>query len=230
MDKPFIYLIDNLDKVDIDERLIPIFKEMLMLVEEYFEKNDLLDTMDFISFFDKYYINDSEDKIKLIVKKRTETDWHSCYDAENHQIRMNDDELFVHHLCHEFIHSLAHKMFDETKKDYDRISSEVFLNEGATENLARKISGDLPKNSDRYNDNVAFSEFLENLYGKKEFYKLFFSGEPLIDKIFKDDSTAKDYLIVLGKFFDQQVLFLILAILMIHNLRSTYWDQLIIFD
>ena len=200
-EKPFIYLKDNVDKLDMDDELKPLFIECMDLIEDYFEKHDLLDCYDFKTFFDKYLINDSDEKIKFIVRERnndTYGGFHSYYMKNEYYLKMNRDELNPHKFCHEFIHLLVHKVPGLSDEKDDKNIGETFLDEGATERLARDITNYvLPYNCNTYNENVEFSKFLEAVEGEKEFYKLLFSGKSLSNHFFNKDKTSCLYLKIL---------------------------------
>jgi len=200
-DKPFLYLLDNIDKVDIDENLIPLFKELLIKFQMYFEEHDLLDCRDYVYLFDKYLINDSENKIKI----RIIDDGDTAYNYDKKEIVVNKEMISFHRFCHEFIHFLVWTTRSDSKDKYNFERVETFLDEGATEKLARAISGYIPnQNISTYNDNVDFVKFLEKLYGEHDFHKLFLSSNSLAGSIFSNNGDIHNYLIILSLLKNRQ--------------------------
>lgn len=199
-DKPFIYLLNNMDKLDIDEAMVPVFKELLEKMEIYFEENNLINSIDYVDFFDKYLIADSQDKIKFRLKINEDiyNSSPSCYDPKIKTLTVNDYELDMHKLCHEFIHLLVWRTIDDNSKEKALIqNSETFFDEGATENLARNITGFKPREDQNiYNENIDFVNFLESMFTKEEFNKYFLSGKSLFKKYFGEE--LKNYPIYLS--------------------------------
>ena len=197
-DKPFLYLKENIGKLNIDLRLVPVLSELLDLMQEYFEEHGLLDCLNFKEVFDKYFINDSENKIKFVVNDDPNNPIRNCYLQEQKSIVLSADSLDTHSLCHEFIHALVWKGLEDSKEKKEVHASESFLDEGLTEYLARKITKyKPPKGISTYNENVEFGEFLEKLCGEKELFTILFSGKSLVKTFIGDDKNAILYLQIL---------------------------------
>ena len=116
VDSSFIDLLSdkNLKKIDIDKRLIPAFKKIMKEFQLYFNKMGYTKTRDYKKFFKRYLLTDDISK-KVSIKCNREPEKFSCsgfFSYENRKIvidenLLDDDELVVDTLAHEFIHFLV---------------------------------------------------------------------------------------------------------------------------
>jgi len=190
--QPFLYVIENIDKVNIDDVLKPTFKEVLKLLQNYFEKNNLLDVKDYSKFFDDFLIGEGKSAIQFIPSSTTKR--HNNYNVNTKNIEIIDwsnefgtsyemNQNSIHNMLHEFIHFLVHRqpMNDKKINDYKL----AFLNEGFTENLTEEIMG--IQRNDTYKDNIDVVDLIKSLNGKKESYKMFLQGYDLNQKILNNN-------------------------------------------
>ena len=115
---PFSKLLspDTIKRIDIDEELKPIFKDIIIKIRNYFIKNDLISTKDYDDFFEKFLL---DRKLKIRFSKENELINYTggIYIKDKNVILMEPNiqrnKVFAHTLCHEFLHFLV--MADSNK-------------------------------------------------------------------------------------------------------------------
>ena len=158
---PFSKLLspDTMKRIDIDEELKPIFKDVIIKIRNYFIKNDLISTKDYDDFFEKFLL---DKKLKIRFGKENELPNHSggIYIKDENAILMEPNtqknKVFALDLCHEFLHFLV--MADSNKLNWSP-SQILFINEGYTEYLASQIYDMCPQS---YIKNVNMIKFLNS--------------------------------------------------------------------
>lgn len=167
-DKSFINLTneENLNHINIDQRLIETFKKVMKEMQEYFNANGYTEKINYEEYF-KNYLIDKDFKIQV-------NDLPSKIGASGFYIKSKNmiciDEKYLNteelqsSLCHEFIHFLV--MHDKENK----ITS--FINEALTESLTRQM---YPQ-SNSYEPQVRMMDFANILANKKNNYSLFLQG------------------------------------------------------
>ena len=194
--KPFLYVIENIDKVNIDNTLKPTFIEVLKLLQNYFEKNDLLDVKDYGAFFDEFLIGEGKSAIQFVPSSATKR--HNNYNQETKNIEIIDwsnefdteyktNNASIHTMLHEFVHFLVHRQPINEKITTD--PKLMFLDEGFTENLTEAVT-DLSFSiiGTGYKDNVDSVDLIKSVIGQKEAYKVFLQGYDLNDKILNNNN------------------------------------------
>ena len=174
--QPFLYVIENIDKVNIDEILKPTLIETLNLLENYFEKNDLLDARDYGKFFDDYLLGEGKTSIHFVPSSPDKR--HDNYNRNTKNIEIIDwkkemgmeYKMDIHTFLHEFIHFLVHRDSKEFKSD-------TLFDEGFAEKLTQDIMGS--SRDDTYKDNINIVEFISLMEGKKDVYTKFLQGYDL---------------------------------------------------
>lgn len=142
---PFLRILEpeNLSKIEIDEKLVPAFRVVILKINDYFMENGLMDAKDWDSFFDDYLLKEVDKPFKISIRKEMFSS-NSCavgeYIKEDRSINIKyfDNKNFESILCHEFIHFLV--MADSNSLNY-KLSDCSFINEGMTELLSSKIMG-----------------------------------------------------------------------------------------
>ena len=196
--QPFLYLIENIDKVDIDDVIKPTFIEVLKLLQDYFEKNDLIEARDYGKFFDKFLIGEGKTNIHLVPSSQTKR--LDNYNPETKNIELIDFSKETgkeyktdkHALLHEFIHFLVWRN-PINGKQLDKY--ETFFDEGFTEKLTQEIMG--IKRNDTYEDNINMVELINNVMGKKESYTMFLQGYSLNKELLNNNEKyAFDFFVL----------------------------------
>ena len=152
-DKSFLEVVsdENIKKIDIDNLLVSAFKNMIIELQNYFNKEGYTKEINYKDFLEEYLLSDSNRKLKIIVTGLLPETVGGDYSSSKCEIRINKDvlnessETIEHILCHEFIHFLVHHEKDILNGD--RLGGETFIDEGYTEQLARMI---IPNDSDYY--------------------------------------------------------------------------------
>ena len=82
-ENPFLELLkpENLSKIKIDKRLIPIFKVVIYKIGDYFIKNGLMDIKDWKSFFDKYLLSSDTNQFSIRLESIDEYKIKECLAA-----------------------------------------------------------------------------------------------------------------------------------------------------
>ena len=177
---PFLKLLEpeNLSKINIEAELIPIFKKVIIKINDYFIENDLMDAKDWDSFFEKYLLtpNDSQHSIKKDPQCRTKCACGEYYrDSKEIIVTSVDSKI----LCHEFIHFLV--MADRTKYKL-KVEDYTAFNEGMTERLAILVMGGVQNSLiGAYQDEVELAGFYCSLSGKRSPFKYFLNNEFYFD-------------------------------------------------
>lgn len=174
---PFLKLLEpeNLSKINIDAELIPIFKKVIIKINDYFIENDLMDAKDWDSFFEKYLLtpNDSQHHIKKDPQCRTKCA-HGEYSRDIKEIIVTSVDSKI--LCHEFIHFLV--MADRTEKYELKVEDYTAFNEGMTERLAILVMGGVQNPLiGAYEDEVELAGLYCSLAGKRNPFKSFLNNE-----------------------------------------------------
>lgn len=143
---PFLNLLndENINKIKIDEELIPVFKEVITKMSEYFLKNNLMNVRDWNAFFERFLLTNNEEQIQIKFCSTSETiepiGGEYCKKEKTIYINRiyNNKNGLRSALCHEFIHFLV--MHDSNSLNA-KISDSPFFNEGMTEYLSSCIMG-----------------------------------------------------------------------------------------
>ena len=202
-DTSFIDLIkeENLKKINIDERLIPIFITVMKNFQEFFNYMGYTKERNYKEFFEKYLLKDSA--IKMAIKcnrKPSKIDSYGYYCYPDREIVINDNLLnskidLIATLTHEFIHFLVTDYLMGIR-EYKKVN--IFLEEALTESLKMKI---LPFSYNGYlaeinmmnywlkinNKNVNYSDYLN----KGSFYDIDDKFFKLLDECITS-KTSKD--------------------------------------
>ncbi len=172
----FLYFIrkDILEQIDIDERLIPYFINVMKKLHQYFSANDYLGIKDYKEYIEKYLLSEEKSKkFKFEVSDEpSKIGAAGFYVREENRIcvdisYINAETQYIEHiLCHEIIHFLV---MQEIKNIIP-----TFVNEALTEMLTRQI---YPNDGFKsYEPQVKMLEFVNLLTGNVNNYKLFLSG------------------------------------------------------
>ena len=93
---------DTIKRIDIDEELKPIFKDVIIKIRNYFIKNDLISTKDYDGFFEKFLLDR-----KLKIRFSKENELINCtggYIKDKNVILMESNiqrnKVFAYTLCH----------------------------------------------------------------------------------------------------------------------------------
>ena len=164
MDNSFLNLTteENINKIKIDEELIPPFKKIMRNFQEYFNYMGYTNTRDYKEFFDKYILSKYPiSNMKFVVNDkpylRNAT---GLYDYEKSRITIDKSLLdnptdVVDTFTHEFIHFLV--MHNVRKKQLKNTSiDDQYLNEPLTEMLKMKI---LPLSYQSYKSSILIIKF-----------------------------------------------------------------------
>ena len=184
---PFLGLLreENLQKIQIDDELIPTFKVVIYKIDEFFKKNKLLDCKDWNTFFEKFLLSPSEEQLSIVLYKRnTEEPIGGEYNKEDKILSVSNNN--INSLCHEFIHFLV--MHDSNSFNA-KISDSNFFNEGMTEFMTSCIIGN--GNSSCYFREFEMSEFYCKLVKNKNAF-IYFLNDSFA---FEDDYSAPSNLI-----------------------------------
>lgn len=167
-DKSFINLTneENLNKINIDSRLIETFKKVMKELQEYFNANGYTEKINYEEFLNNYLIGkDFKVQVNDLPSKIGAGGFYQknlnriCIDEKY----LNTNEL-QSILCHEFIHFLV--MHGKENK----ITS--FINEALTESLTRQM---YPQ-SNSYEPQVRMMDFANLLAHKRNNYGEFLQG------------------------------------------------------
>lgn len=146
---------ENLSKINIDKELIPVFKIVVLKINDYFLKNNLMDVKDWNDFFKKYLITNNSEQIQIKLGRISENTEPvgGEYSKEKKLIaitqRTGDINTLCSSFCHEFIHFLVMHDSNTLKA---RLSDSAFFNEGMTEYLTSCIT-------DKGNSSAYFREY-----------------------------------------------------------------------
>ncbi len=176
---PFSKLLkdENIQRINIDKELIPIFKDSIRKIRDYFIKNDFMSVKNYDEFFEKYLLDG-----KLTIRLSNKDEFNNKgtggeYKKQQNEIVIDTKSINVGALCHEFIHFLV--MADSKKLDWSP-SQISFINEGFTELLTSEINNSYPQ---CYFKNVSMVRFL-NLLTKNLSIKAFLRDEFTIEDIY----------------------------------------------
>ena len=178
---PFLKLLEpeNLSKINIDAELVPIFKEVILKINDYFNENDLMDSKDWDSFFEKYLLtpSDSQYQIKKVLHCYVKN---ACGQASTETKEIMVTSIDSKILCHEFIHFLVEA--NRPKKYEMKIEHYEAFNEGMTEKLARLVMGGARNPLiGGYDDEVELVDLYCSLAGKRSPFKCFLNNEFYFD-------------------------------------------------
>lgn len=145
-DSSFLDLLkpENLGKLKIDEKLIPIFKVVIRNINDYFIKNGLMNVKDWKGIFNKYLLSNSSEQFSICLEDIDNSKATVCksgyFDERSKRIvadiKYIDDEFIYNILCHEFIHFLS-KM---GRKSLNKTPADVkVFNEALTEITTQEI-------------------------------------------------------------------------------------------
>ena len=171
MNNPFLYLKSHIKDLDIDEKLIPAFENILVKLNDYFKKTGLYKTKDYYKIINIYLLSK---KIKFRVSDEpSKIGANGYYDMQKNEIVIdektvaNSQAFLETTLCHEFIHFLA--MNGKNMFPIDRP-----INEAYTESLTRKVLQS--KKTWSYESFVRMINFMNQLYDIQTNYYDFMSN------------------------------------------------------
>lgn len=175
MDNSFIKLTseENINKINIDPRLVDSFKRVMHKIQEYFNANGYSNQRDYVKYFEEYLL-DSNFSIQL-NEEPSKYGFSGFYDKQEERICIDikyiNDEQLDSILCHEFIHFLVmHGL------KFGECATEIyiggFINEALTEMLTQQIY----PNSKAYEPQVTMLKYVNELAGKVNNYSLFLKG------------------------------------------------------
>ena len=143
-DKSFIDLISdkNINKMSIDERLIPYFKKMMKYMGKYFNYMGYTKERNYKEFFDKYLLHPY---YKLLIQCNNKPNNKACdgYFSYSENKLVISEELLKESIgdilgvfTHEFIHFLV---VDNIKNKNEFLTNYYSINEAMTEILKNRI-------------------------------------------------------------------------------------------
>ena len=201
-DSSFTDLIQKINKMNIDDRLKPAFRDAMNKFQKYFNEKGYTSERDFNAFFEEHIFNEDPDKnLKLIVSdepsKNNAMGFYRWWKEEIHvdEKFLENRELTTHILIHEFIHFLTRA--EQAKGDI----IPNFMNEGITEKLAREVSG--MKEIGSYEPQVRMMDFLNKLRGENYNFRMFMVQGRIDSKLLFLGSFNSESKLFQNK-FDQQ--------------------------
>ena len=184
-DKSFTNLFkdESINKIDIDPRLIPSFKRVMIKIQKHFNASGYTTQKDYEEFFNKYLLT-GEQSEKLQIQVNNEPSKYGAngfYEQHNlhgrnrlviDEMYLDDESILDHIFIHEFIHFLVMRGLDKSKLK-ENVKNKKFVNEALTEMLTQQIDN---KKFNSYQPQVEMMKFANNLSGNVNNYQRFLSG------------------------------------------------------
>ena len=143
-DKSFINICsdENLQKINIDPRLVEAFKGAMYKIQKYFNEHGFSSKINFEEYLRMFLLEDSDEKLSIVVGDLPssvggEYNYYASNIVINTLAVIENPEELEHIICHEFIHFLVHHSVE--RMNGDKWGGEKFLDEAITELLAREI-------------------------------------------------------------------------------------------
>lgn len=170
---------ENLERLDIDARLIPAFKRVMIKMQNLFDAFSYNDVKDYKSFFEKFLLTDNEkEKVGIYVNSLPEIMGGGCiafYDKARKRICIDEKCFNSPHLeasiFHEFIHFIVLHDLDEKKTDRS-IYDGGFINEALTHMFTLLAYPE----TKAYMPQVKLLEYSNFLTNKVNNYRVFLRG------------------------------------------------------
>lgn len=186
-DKSFIELTryDNLSKIQIDSRLIPVFTNVMQRIQAYFNEHNYTKNYNYHNLIEQEILSNKNSKKLCIKCYNTGNSINGFYDLKNKLIVVNERLLYEssknceHTLCHEFIHFLVSVVFKKrifANKNIKEARSSGFIGEAFTEMLTLRIYPESIKKSG-YSANVKLMEFYNTLSDNINQFQVFLHGK-----------------------------------------------------
>ena len=169
---------ENLDKINIDKRLIPSFVSVMKKMQNYFSRKGLMNANNYAFLFEKFLITDDKNnKFSIKFSRFNSTDY-GCYIHHERKIFINNsikEDMIESVLCHEFIHFLllADRPFIENEDGqfeqkafrFYKVNNQygTFMSEAVTEYINKKIYPE----SKLYHYHVKMLNYMQKIYGNQ---------------------------------------------------------------
>ena len=187
---------ENLKKIKIDDRLIPIFKIVINKINNFFIKGGYIKAKEWNSFFDKFLLTENDNQYSIILDEMPEDYFYASglFSKTEKKIRVdirdyneNNFKFLCHELCHEFIHFLV---MTESNNFGWKISESILLNEGLTELLTSLILGD--DTSAIYYKHVTMAKFYCELSTYNDVFINFLNDQFAIKNTYKQANIIRN--------------------------------------
>lgn len=174
-DRSFINLCrdDMIARLDIDPRIVDVFKNVMKKMQAYFNANGYTSERDYGKFFETYLL---DKKFRIAFETTLNPIVGGFYSQSKNKIvinekRINSNSSYIEKiLCHEFIHFLVHGLKKDSDKVYDKVGA--FIDEALTDSLACQMY----HISSGYVSQVSMLEFANILSGNFNNYSTFLKG------------------------------------------------------
>lgn len=175
MNNSFINLTkeENINRINIDPRLVDSFKRVMYKIQEYFNANGYSTQRDYEKYFEEYLL-DSDFSIQLNDEPSKIGAAGFYIKSENRiciDIKYIDDEQLDSILCHEFIHFLV-----KHGLKFGECSTEIYKGKFINEALTEMLNQQIYPNSKAYEPQVTMLKYVNELAGKVNNYSLFLKG------------------------------------------------------
>lgn len=174
----------NLKKMDIDHKLINVFKKVMYRLQAYFNEHDYIKNSNYRELFKKHLLTDNiftKMKITSHDKYFKGGFFQGYFNRKYRVIYVNADNCIEKHieiiLCHEFIHFLvSHQIIDKRKYGiyHVEIRNGGALNKSLTDSLTKEIYKDSLFVA--YKPHVKMIEFVKKLFDSDNLYQFFLLG------------------------------------------------------
>lgn len=169
---------ENLDKINIEPKLIPSFVSVMKKMQNYFSRKGLMNANNYALLFEKFLLTDDENNKFSIKFSRFNSNDYGCYIKHERKIFINqfiEEEKIESVLCHEFIHflMLTDRPFIENEKgEFEQKSFRfykandqygTFMSEAITEYVNKKIYPD----SNLYHYHVRMLDYMQKIIGNE---------------------------------------------------------------
>ena len=174
-DTSFIDLIKdkNLEKIVIDERLIPIFKQCMIYFQRYFNKMEYTKTRDYKKFFQDYLLNPYYRLLIRCNKEPSKNGYYGFYNFKNKTLVIDESCLeSIEKSLSVFTHEFIHFMVLHKSSSSDLLYTPP-INEALTEMLTKRI---LPVTRQSYLPQIEMLKFWLVLYEKEIDYNEFLNN------------------------------------------------------
>ena len=181
-DRSFVDLLSkgNLDKIEIDPRLIDSFRRVMRKIQKFFNDRGYTKERNYRKFLQDLLLKEGTGKYKIVVSKElSQRKANGLFSMLQRRIYINesildDPETLDGVLCHEFIHFLVVAgAFYDLQTDKEALKT-AFMNEALTQMLTEAIMQE--DNSAVYKPQTSMARFARLLKGDKESYSKFLKG------------------------------------------------------
>ena len=181
-DNSFTYFTQDevLSKMDIDPRLVEVFKYVMNSIQKHFNEKGYTKDRDYKAFLERNLLKDGKRHIRIYVDENMREEVGGEYNRYYSTLRINSNKFdgpkgnLYRSFCHEFIHFLV--LHEISYKDSElSIINGGFINEALTELLAREIVPDAYNAS--YESQVEMHKFANLISGNKNNFRMFLLGK-----------------------------------------------------